>query len=247
MNEKRLILITGASRGLGKAMAKGFAMAGHTVAGCARSPDAIAELENQLGPAHRFDVVDVSDHQQVESWSASLLGKLGTPDMLINSAAVINKNAPLWELSADEFSLVVDVNIKGVHNTIRGFVPAMIERGSGVIVNFSSYWGRSTSSDVAAYCATKWAIEGLSRGLADDLPSGLASIALNPGIIHTEMLVTTFGRDATSYPGPDQWAQSAVPFILGLGPAGQWSSRDRTRVLSQHQSRQSTEQNANAP
>jgi NADP-dependent 3-hydroxy acid dehydrogenase YdfG len=61
---------------------------------------------------------------------------------------------------------LIDVNIKGVANVIRYFVPAMIERGSGVIVNFSSYWGRSTAAEVAPYCATKWAIEGLTRALA---------------------------------------------------------------------------------
>jgi NAD(P)-dependent dehydrogenase (short-subunit alcohol dehydrogenase family) len=205
------------SRGLGRAMVERFNQAGHTVAGCARSSRSIAELEKRFGPPHRFDVVDVSQHQQVGTWAASLLKEMGPPDILINSAAIINTNAPLWAVPPAEFSDVVDVNIKGVHNTIHHLVPSMIERGSGVIINFSSYWGRSTSSEVAAYCTTKWAIEGLSRGLADDLPNGLAAVALNPGIIHTDMLESCFAQHAESYPRPEQWAEVAVPYILRLG------------------------------
>jgi NAD(P)-dependent dehydrogenase (short-subunit alcohol dehydrogenase family) len=218
MPDSRFIVITGASRGLGRAMTDGFISAGQTVVGCARSNEAVAELGKHFGPPHRFEAVDVSDHQQVKKWTASILEEFGPPDILINSAAVINNNAPLWQVSPDEFSRIVDINIKGVHNTIYHLVPSMIQRGSGVIVNFSSYWGRSTSSDVAAYCTTKWAIEGLSRGLADDLPIGMASVAFNPGVVHTDMLESCFAEGAASYPSPQQWAEAAVPYILELGP-----------------------------
>ena len=117
-----------------------------------------------------------------------------------------------------EFDAVIDINIKGTVNVIRHFLPRMLERGSGVIVNFSSGWGRSTSSDVAPYCATKWAIEGLTRALAQELPHGMAAVPLNPGIIDTDMLRTCFGSGAGSYPNAQQWAEKAVPFLLGLGP-----------------------------
>src|SRR4029079_2615042 len=94
--------------------------------------------------------------------------------------AVINRSAPLWELSAEEFDQVTNVNINGVVNVIRHFAPAMIRRGSGVIANFSSGWGHSTSPEVAPYCATKFAIEGLTQALAQDLPKGMAAVRLNP-------------------------------------------------------------------
>ena len=122
------------------------------------------------------------------------------PNLLINNAALINRNAPLWELSTEEFSNTIDVNIKGVFHTIQCFLPAMIQRRSGVIVNFSSGWGRSTAADVASYCATKWAIEGLTQSLARDLPHGMAAIPVNPGIIHTEMLESCFGDSARQLP-----------------------------------------------
>jgi NAD(P)-dependent dehydrogenase (short-subunit alcohol dehydrogenase family) len=198
-------------------MAEGFLAAGHVVFGCARSAPAVAEWVGRFGPPHRFDAVDVSREEQVAAWAALVLPG-GPPDLLINNAAAINVNARLWEVPAGEFDRVVDVNLKGVANTIRHFVPAMVRRGEGVIVNFSSYWGRSTSAEVAPYCATKWAVEGLTAALAQELPSGMAAVPLNPGIIDTDMLRSCFGEGAGSYPGPAEWARAAVPFILSLGP-----------------------------
>ena len=85
----------------------------------------------------------------------TLLSSRGSPDLLINNAAIINKNAPLWQVPAEEFDLLIDINVKGVANVIRHFVPAMVARKSGVIVNFSSGWGRSVAADVASRCAAR--------------------------------------------------------------------------------------------
>lgn len=215
---QKRILITGATRGLGRAMATEFAKLGHTVIGCGRTPSAIAQLQAELGAPHEFKAVDVADDGQVKAWAAEVVGRLGPPDLLLNNAALINGNAPLWQVEAEEFDRVVNVNLKGVANVLRAFVPAMIERQSGVIVNFSSGWGRSTSPEVAPYCATKWAIEGLTRALAQELPKGLAAVPLNPGIIDTEMLQSTFGGRSKHFLGPEAWARTAVPFLLTLGP-----------------------------
>ncbi|MHB8521708.1 MAG: SDR family oxidoreductase [Limisphaerales bacterium] len=212
----RLILITGVTRGLGRALAEECIRAGHTVLGCSRSREPIAELRRKFGSPHDFEVVDVASDEQVAAWAKRLLQQCGPPDLVLNNAAVINKNAPLWLVSAVDFSEVIDVNIKGVANVIRHFVPAMVKRKSGVIVNFSSGWGRSTDAEVAPYCATKWAIEGLTQALAQELPSGMAAIPLNPGIINTEMLQSCFGGSASAYPTPHEWARRAAPFILNL-------------------------------
>ena len=122
-------------------------------------------------------MVDVADDQQVKTWAERLLTQYEPPDLLINNAGLINQLAP-WQVPTEEFSRLIDVNIKGVANVIRHFVPAMIERKSGIIVNFSSGWGRSTSLQVAPYCASKWAIEGLTQALAQELPDGMAAIPL---------------------------------------------------------------------
>jgi NAD(P)-dependent dehydrogenase (short-subunit alcohol dehydrogenase family) len=216
-SRKKRIILTGVSRGLGLAMAAGFIEAGHTVFGCARSESSLAELRKRYPAPHRFERVDIADENQVRRWAEASLAALGDVDLLVNNAAIINHNAPLWQISAEEFSQVIDVNIKGVANVIRHFLPSMIEKTSGVIVNFSSGWGRSTSPEVAPYCATKWAIEGLTQALAQELPKGMAAVALNPGIIDTEMLRSCFGDSAASYPDAQNWARRAVPLILGIG------------------------------
>ena len=171
-----------------------------------------------LPAPHQFEAVDVAEDGEVAAWALQLIRQLGPPDLLLNNAAVINRNAPLWQVPADDFDRVMDVNIKGVANVIRHFGPAMVARQSGVIVNFSSGWGRSTDAEVAPYCATKWAIEGLTQALAQELPPGMAAIPLNPGILNTEMLQSCFGAGAADYPSPGEWARQAAPFLLRLGP-----------------------------
>jgi NAD(P)-dependent dehydrogenase (short-subunit alcohol dehydrogenase family) len=129
----------------------------------------------------------------------------------------MNTPATLWQVPADEFDAVIDVNVKGVAKVIRSFVPAMVARKSGVIVNLSSGWGRSTSPEVAPYCASKYAIEGLTLALAQELPRGMAAVPLNPGVIDTDMLRQAWADGASSYPKADAWANRAAPFLLGLG------------------------------
>ena len=100
----------------------------------------------------------------------------------------------------------------------RTFVPMMEKAGRGVIANFSSYWGQSTAPKVGPYCATKWGVEGLTGSLAQELPSGLAAVAFNPGVINTDMLQSTFGEQAHSYPSPQEWAVDAVNRLEKLSP-----------------------------
>ena len=212
----RRIVITGVSRGLGRALADEFVQAGHTVIGCARSAPAIWELQQTHGSPHRFDTLDITDDAAVRRWCVSVLAGDGAPDLVINNAGMINRNAPLWQVPLDEFRQLIDVNLIGVFSVIRHLLPAMIDAGHGVIVNLSSGWGRSTSPDVAPYCMTKWGIEGLTRALADDLPPGLAAVALNPGVIDTDMLRSCFGDQADGHRDAGDWAEVATPFILGL-------------------------------
>lgn len=220
----KTVVITGVSRGLGREMAKHFAASGCIVLGCSRSAAGVESMQKELGDPHQFNCVDVTDDRAVQEWASECLSEFATPDLLINNASVINQNKPLWEISANEFDLLTSVNVNGTANTIRHFVPAMIERGNGAIVNFSSGWGRSVSPDVAPYCATKWAIEGLTKSLAAELPSGMIAVPLNPGVINTEMLQSCFGPGANQYPSAEQWAERAVPFILGLSVSDNGSS-----------------------
>lgn len=222
----KIVCVTGCTKGLGRAMVAEFATAGWTVAGCGRSEDLLEEVRAEFGAPHWFSRADVALEGEVAAFCDGVLSEVGVPDLLLNNAAIINGVAPTWEVGAEDFSRVIDVNIKGVQSVIRHLVPAMIEKGSGVIVNFSSGWGRSTSPEVGPYCTTKWAIEGMTGSLAQELPRGMAAVTLNPGIIDTEMLRSCWGAGAGGYEKPEQWAKSAVPFLMKLG------ARDNGKALT---------------
>ncbi len=213
------VLVTGVSRGLGRALALELARAGQTVIGCARS-------RTELGPPHDFECVDVRDDATVARWAQRVLAAHGAPDLLVNNAGLMNDQLELWNVPARQFDAVIDTNVKGVANVIRHFVPAMVARGSGVIVNLSSGWGRSTDAKVAPYCASKFALEGLSQALAQELPRGMCCVALSPGVIDTDMLRQCWADEAGSYEKPEAWAKRAVPFLFALGPKDNGKSLD---------------------
>lgn len=214
------VVITGVTRGLGRAMTEEFARLGHTVFGCARTTQEIEELAS-IYPRHNFRTVNVASDAEVRAWAERILAEYGAPDFVIDNAAVINLKASLWEVGERDFSDEIDINIKGVVNVIRHFAPAMIIRQRGVIVNFISRWGKKTEKQMAPYCATKWAIVALTRALADELrPAGVAAVGLNPGIVKTSMLQRYLGYpnipDTFAYPTAAEWAKIAVPAILRL-------------------------------
>ncbi|MCO5053488.1 MAG: SDR family oxidoreductase [Verrucomicrobiae bacterium] len=231
MAEAKLVVLTGATRGLGRAMVTEFVKRGLTVLGCGRSNRDIEGLRAEFGAPHDFYAVDIASDPAVKSWASLIMTSHGVPDLIVNNAGIINANARLWEVSARAFDEVVDVNLRGPVNVIRHLIPAMVKRRTGTIVNFSSGWGRSTDPEVAPYCATKWAVEGLTQSLAQELPSGMAAVALNPGVVNTDMLRSCFGRSAANYPSPDEWAAVAVPFILSI------KSGDNGRPLTVPESR----------
>tara|TARA_B100000131_G_scaffold52552_1_gene47268 strand:+ start:84 stop:764 length:681 start_codon:yes stop_codon:yes gene_type:complete len=210
------IVITGVTKGLGRALAEQYIHLDHTVIGCGRNIETITEMKTDFPVSTNFQVVNIDDHQQVQDWAKNILSRFGAPDFLLNNAGIINKNSTLWNIPETEFSKVIDTNIKGVYYTIKEFLPSMIKVKKGIVVNFSSGWGRSTSPEVAAYCSTKWAIEGLSKSLAQEIPKGMACVALNPGVIDTDMLRSCWGKNASAYIKPKNWASKAAPYILRI-------------------------------
>src|SRR3974377_2255981 len=103
---KRMVVLTGVTRGLGRAMAEEFMRLGHTVAGCGRAERDIAALHGKFGPPHDFRTVDIASYEAVRAWARELLKSHGPPDLLLNNAGVINQNAPLWKISAPDFARV---------------------------------------------------------------------------------------------------------------------------------------------
>src|ERR1039458_6712254 len=125
---EKTILITGVSRGLGRALTEEFIRLGHVVLGCGRSAKEIAALSIQFCAPTDFAVVDVADDAQVAALAKKILATRAAPELLLNNAALINRNAPLWKVSAREFSNVIDVNLKGVETFQRGALRLMSAR-----------------------------------------------------------------------------------------------------------------------
>ncbi|XP_062178091.1 NADPH-dependent pterin aldehyde reductase [Alnus glutinosa] len=225
-SSSRTVLITGASKGLGRALALELAKKGHTVIGCSRNHDKLNSLQSELSSPdnHLFLNADVKSNSSIEELARVVVEKKGVPDIIVNNAGTINRNNKIWEVPEDEFDAVIDTNVKGIANMLRHFIPLMIARKQGIIVNMSSGWGRSGAALVAPYCASKWAVEGLTRSVAKELPDGMAIVALNPGVINTDMLASCFGSSATMYQAPEAWAVKAATMILNLTAADNGAS-----------------------
>ncbi|PIA55245.1 hypothetical protein AQUCO_00800163v1 [Aquilegia coerulea] len=217
----KTILITGVSKGLGKALALEIASKGHTIIGCSRSQDKLDSLASFLSsPPHILLQVDVCSDTHVAELAKTVIELKGiVPDIIVNNAGTINKNNRIWEVPVEEIDAVFDTNVKGSINVLRHFLPKMVERKRGVVVNMSSGWGRSAAAQVAPYCASKWAIEGLTKSIAKELPPGIAIVALSPGVVNTDMLASCFGASANLYQTPEAWAPKAAAMVLNLTAA----------------------------
>lgn len=199
-------MISGNRRGLGRALTEHLLSLGHEVHGFSSS-----------SPAP--DAVDASDSQAVHRWVQELVEQVGAPDLVIANAAVVTAPQPLWQVEPGDFSRVLDVNVKGMFYLFHAVLPAMLARGSGTLVGISSGYGRTTSPRMSPYCTSKWAVEGLMRTLAQELPKSMAAVALDPGTLQTDMLRTALGGGARFFPTPDQWVGRACELLLRLGPA----------------------------
>jgi len=171
-------VVTGASRGIGRAVAAALAGAGARVAGCARNPDAGSDL-------YRCDVARAAD---VRRFAADVLGRLGAPDVLVNNAGIVGCGR-LDEMPIETWEAVLDANLKGTYLVTRAFLPAMRAKRGGRIVNVASISGRQGTALLTAYCAAKHGVIGLTRALAAELrDDGIAVNAICPGSVDTAML-----------------------------------------------------------
>lgn len=226
--KKRNIVISGVTSGLGRALLGYYYNHGHTVSGCGRRSSEIELLKSQFPNAH-LSVVDVSDDTQVQAWSESIRAAAtedNKVDLVIANAGVspetMFQNKKAWEVPLQDFDNTIDVNIKGVSNMIRHFVPRMVENNVGTFVALSSGLGRSPNPFHAAYCASKWAVEGMVKSLAMSLPDGpMCAVPLAPGVVQTD----SSGKNDTGG-NIDTWVEAAAPMILGL------SRKDNGKSLS---------------
>lgn len=187
----RLALITGSSRGLGRSLALALAREGARVIVHGRDAAAVegtrAEAEALSGRPAVSVVFDVTDAAAVEAGIAEMLASTGTPDILVNNAGV-QRRAPIQEFSVSDWDDIIAANLSGVFYVSRFVAPAMIERGSGKIINVASVQSHLARQTIAPYSASKGGVAQLTKGMAADLARhGVQVNALSPGYFATEM------------------------------------------------------------
>lgn len=214
------VLITGVGKGLGRALAMELAKFGHIIIGCSRTQNNLHFLKQHLHNIsphnHLLLNIDVSSNDSVKEMAGIVVDKIGVPDIIVNNAGVFNGQRKIWEITKQEFDNVIDINIKGTANVLRHFIPLMIPKNQGIIVNVSSILATMGVATASAYCSSKWAIEGLSKSVAKEIPNGMTIVALDPGIVNTDLVFTLLGNIASQYQTPSIWAMKAAPMILNL-------------------------------
>lgn len=232
----KTIVISGVTSGLGRSLLEYYYLQGHRLAGCGTRQGEIHTMQI-LYPEARLSVVDVTSDESVEAWADEICGEKSLDgsnmstsesnswnvDIIIANAGISPEtkfgNLAGWEVPRADFNDTIDINVKGVANMMRHFVPRMIDdaenrRGSynKCFVAMSSGLGRSSNPFHSAYCASKWAVEGMVKSLAMSLSEPLCAVPLAPGVVQTRMMPGNDGDNNTT----SKWVKAAGPMILGF-------------------------------
>lgn len=187
----KVVVITGASSGLGEATARLLSSEGATVVLAARRADRIEALAKELNGRDGNTLAvatDVADRQQVKALVDKAVEAYGRIDVMLNNAGLMPL-APLEKLKVDEWDQMIDVNLKGVLYGIAAALPHMKQQKSGQIINVSSVYGHKLGPDATVYCATKHAVRALSEGLRQEVkPYNIRTTVISPGAVATELL-----------------------------------------------------------
>ena len=197
MNMRKLALVTGATAGIGTATAEILARNGYNLIITGRRKELLDGLKNQLGVKYKSDVLalnfDIREREQTEEAVESLPALWKNIDVLVNNAGLAAGLTTIQEGLVDDWEQMIDTNIKGLLYITRIIAPIMISRGSGHIVNISSIAAREVYERGNVYCATKHAVDALTKGMRIDLlKHGIKVSSISPGFVETEFSLVRF-------------------------------------------------------
>lgn len=209
----RTVLITGATAGIGEAIARLLATNQFNLILTGRRSDRLAALHEELSA--KTDVLtlsfDVRKRSEVTEALQSLSGKWRTVDVLINNAGGAHGLDPIQSGSIDDWDTMIDANVKGLLYVSREILPGMVERKSGHVINIGSIAGREVYAGGNVYCASKFAVDALSRGMRIDLnTAGIKVTQISPGLVETEFSEVRFKGDKTKAAAPYKGIQPLV-------------------------------------
>ncbi len=214
--QPRTALITGASRGIGRHLALGFAAAGIDVALVATSAGALARVADEVSGARvATAVADVSRADEVAVAVAELTESFGPIDVLVNNAGRIDAEVPVWEADPDDWWRVFEVNVRGPFLCARAVIPGMLARGGGRIINLNSGAGTRDVATASAYTASKSALFRLGGAIhLAGFARGLRAFELAPGVVRTDMTAAM-----ALHAGRSEWTEPADVVALALALA----------------------------
>jgi len=199
MSIDKIILITGASSGIGEGIARELGAAGATLLLGARRTDrlqALVEEINAAGGNAEYRRLDVTDKTDVQAFAEDARQRWGRVDVIINNAGIMPLS-PLASMKTEEWNRMVDVNIKGVLHGIAAVLPEFTQRGSGHVINIASIGALAVSPTAAVYCATKFAVRAISDGLRQERPD-IRVTCIHPGVVESELASTITDDSAKS-------------------------------------------------
>ena len=229
----KVVLITGASRGIGEAAARSFAAAGAKVALAARGEDRIATIAGEIGARALAIPCDVSRYWEVETAVNATLQTFGRLDVLIGNAGAIEPISRMAEADPDDWGKVIDINLKGVFYGMRAALPVMLNQGGGTILTVSSGAAYAPVEAWSHYCASKAGAAMLTRSLHKEYGElGIRSLGLSPGTVATEMQreIKASGINPVSQLDwsdhiPPDWPARTLMWMCGAG-ADDWLGKD---------------------
>ena len=199
MAQSPVVLVTGASSGIGRACVDAFLAQGARVIAAARRTERLEELRAGHDGAVLPLTMDVRDRGQVTAALASLPDEWSPVDVLVNNAGLAAGRTPIHEDDPDDWDRMLDTNVRGLLNVSSAVLPGMVQRGSGHVINIGSNAGREVYPGGAVYCATKAAVERITRGMRMDvLGSGVRISQVDPGMVQTEFSTVRFHGDQSA-------------------------------------------------
>ncbi|WP_419883481.1 SDR family oxidoreductase [Peribacillus sp. B-H-3] len=208
----KVVIITGASSGIGEAAAKELASRGSKLVLAARREDRLKKLQEEIqgiGGQAIYKVTDVTSHEQMEELAQIALDEFGKIDVMINNAGLMPLS-PVFEKKIKEWDTMIDVNIKGVLYGIAAVLPFMRERKEGHIINISSVAGHLIGPAGSVYSGTKFAVRAITEGLRkEEAVNNIRTTIISPGAVATELPETISGAELKS--GIDDFYKVAIP------------------------------------
>ena len=195
---KRIALITGATSGIGEATARLLSKNNFNLILCGRRKERLNDLQKELSIETQVTTLtfDVRDRNAVEETLRSLSDDWKKVDVLINNAGNAHGLAPVYTGDVDDWDAMIDINVKGLLYVSREVVPGMTERKSGHVINIGSIAGKEVYPNGNVYCASKFAVDALTKGMRMDLNQfGVKVTSIHPGLVETEFSVVRFKGD----------------------------------------------------